>query len=187
MRSDAPAAVLPWQGVIAGAVGGLAASWAMEQFQSRFSQATEDGVDEAQRRSGHEARWSARSQDQLTGQPEPATTAAGDAAAITALGRPLTLEEEDAGGPLMHYAFGAAVGALYGAIAESRPGVTRLAGIPFGMGVWATADEVGVPAVGLSAPPWERPLRAHTYSVLSHAVYGLTTEAVRRLVRSALP
>ena len=50
MRSEAPAAVLPWQGVIAGAVGGLAASWAMEQFQSRFSQATDNGVDEAHRR-----------------------------------------------------------------------------------------------------------------------------------------
>jgi putative membrane protein len=187
MRSEAPARVLPWQGVIAGAVGGLAASWAMEQFQARFSQATRDGVDEAQRRSGYDARWSARSQDQLSGQPEPATAAAGNAAAITAIGRPLTLREEDAVGPFMHYAFGAVVGALYGAIAESRPGVTRLAGIPFGMGVWTTADEVGAPAAGLSYPAWERPLRAHTYSVLSHAVYGLTTEAVRRLVRSALP
>jgi putative membrane protein len=187
MRSEAPAAVLPWQGVIAGAFGGLVASWAMEQFQSRFSQATDDGVDEAQRRSGHEARWSARSQDQLSGQTEPATAAAGNAAAITGAGRPLTVREGDAVGPLMHYAFGAAVGALYGAIAESRPGVTRLAGIPFGMGVWATADEVSVPAAGLSSPPWERPPRAHTYSVLSHAVYGLTTEAVRRLVRLALP
>jgi uncharacterized membrane protein YagU involved in acid resistance len=187
MRSEAPAAVLPWRGVIAGALGGLVASWAMEQFQSRFSQATDDGADEVQRRSGHEARWSARSQDQLSGQPEPATAAAGNAAAITAVGRPLTVGEENAVGPFMHYAFGAVVGALYGAIAESRPGVTRLAGIPFGMGVWATADEVGVPAAGLSSSPWERPLRAHTYSVMSHAVYGLTTEAVRRLVRSALP
>jgi putative membrane protein len=187
MPGEEPAVVLPWQGVIAGALGGLAASWAMEQFQSRFSQATDDGVDEAQRRSGHEARWSARSQDLLSGQTEPATAAAGNAAAVTAVGRPLTLGEEDAVGPFMHYAFGAAVGALYGAIAESRPGVTRLAGIPFGMGVWATADEVGVPAAGLSSPPWERPLRAHTYSVLSHAIYGLTTEAVRRFVRSALP
>jgi uncharacterized membrane protein YagU involved in acid resistance len=113
--------------------------------------------------------------------------AAGQAAANTVLGRSLTRDEQDAAGPLLHYAFGGAVGGLYGAIAESRPGVTRLAGIPFGLGVWATADEVGVPAAALSRPPWERPLRAHTYSVLSHAVYGLTTETVRRLVRAALP
>jgi putative membrane protein len=186
MRSEPPAAVLPWQGVIAGAVAGLVAAWAMEQFQSRFSQATDDGLDDAQRRSGREARWSARTQDQVSGESRPATVEAGEAAAVTALDGPVTFEE-DAVGPLMHYAFGAAVGALYGALAESRPRVTRLAGIPFGMGVWATADEVGVPAAGLSRAPWERPLRAHTYSALSHAVYGLTTETVRRLVRSALP
>lgn len=186
MRREAPAAVLPWQGVIAGAVGGLVASWAMEQFQVRFSQLTADGLDAARRRGGHEARWSARSPDQASGEAQPVTGAAGDAVAAAALGRPLSLWEQDAVGPLLHYAFGTAVGALYGALAESRPHVTRLGGIPFGLGVWATADEAAVPAAGLSALPWERPLRAHSYSVLSHAVYGLTTETVRRLVRSAL-
>ena len=64
---------LPWRGLVAGAVGGFVASWAMERFQARFSQTTADGLDAAQRRSGHAATWSARSQDQ-----SDRTAAAGD-------------------------------------------------------------------------------------------------------------
>jgi putative membrane protein len=122
----------------------------------------------------------------VSGQPEPATVQAADAAAVATLGRHLDAAEQDAAGPLMHYGFGTAVGAVYGALAETRPELTRLGGIPFGLGVWASADEVGVAAAGMSPAPWNRPLRAHTYSVLSHAVYGLTTEAIRKAVRARL-
>ena len=34
----------------------------------------------------------------------------------------------------MHYGFGIAVGAVYGALAETRPELTRLGGVPFGLG-----------------------------------------------------
>jgi len=158
----------------------------MEQFQARFSQATHDHLDEAQRRSGHAPTWSGRSHDQVSGEARPATVRTADAAAVATVGRPLDRSEEDVAGPLMHYGFGTAVGAVYGALAETRPELTRLAGVPFGLGVWASADEIGVPAAGLSRPPWERPLRAHTYTMLSHAVYGFTTEAVRKMVRARL-
>ena len=45
MRSDSSRALLPWQGVVAGAIGGFVAAWAMEQFQVRFSRATGDRLD----------------------------------------------------------------------------------------------------------------------------------------------
>ena len=186
MRSDSSRALLPWQGVIAGAIGGFVAAWAMEQFQARFSRATSDRLDSALRRSGHAPVWSARSQDQVSGEERPATVRTADVAAEAALGRPLVLSEQEAARPLMHYGLGTAVGAVYGALAETRPELTRLGGVPFGLGVWASADEVAVPAAGLTSAPWERPLRAHTYSMLSHAVYGLTTEAVRKMVRARL-
>ena len=54
----------------------------------------------------------------------------------------LSPSEQDVAGPLMHYGFGIAVGAVYGALAETRPEVTRFGGVPFGLGVWASADEV---------------------------------------------
>jgi len=186
MRNDSPQALLPWQGLVAGAVGGFVAAWAMEQFQARFSHATGDNVDARQRRSGHAPAWSARSQDQVSGESRPATVRTADAAAVATVGRRLEASEPDAAGPLMHYGFGTAVGAVYGALAETRPELTRLGGIPFGLGVWASADEIGVPAAGLSKSPWDRPLRAHTYSMLSHAVYGFTAEAVRKAVRARL-
>jgi putative membrane protein len=157
----------------------------MERFQARLSQTTGDGLDAAQRRSGHAAAWSGRSQDQASGET-PATVKTADLAASATAGRHLWQSEQDVAGPLMHYGFGIAVGAVYGALAETRPEVTRFGGVPFGLGVWASADEVAVPAAGLSAAPWDRPLRAHSYSMLSHAVYGLTTEAVRKVVRSRL-
>ena len=122
----------------------------------------------------------------MSGESRPATVRTADAAAVATVGRRLEASEQDAAGPLMHYGFGTAVGAVYGALAETRPEITRLGGIPFGLGVWASADEIGVPAAGLSKSPWDRPLRAHTYSMLSHAVYGFTTEAVRKAVRARL-
>jgi uncharacterized membrane protein YagU involved in acid resistance len=186
MRPDSSGVSLPWQGLVAGAVGGFVASWAMERFQARLSQTTNDGLDAAQRRSGHPAAWSGRSQDQASGQASPATVKTAEVATTVTTGRRLLQSEQDVAGPLMHYGFGIAVGAVYGALAETRPEVTRFGGVPFGLGVWASADEVAVPAAGLSAAPWDRPLRAHSYSMLSHAVYGLTTEAVRKVVRSRL-
>src|SRR5215213_4914132 len=105
MRTDPSRALLPWQGLVAGAVGGFVASWAMEQFQARFSRATGDYLDARQRRSGHAPAWSARSQDQVSGQVRPATVQAADGAAVAAHGRPLEPPEQDAAGPLLHYGF----------------------------------------------------------------------------------
>jgi uncharacterized membrane protein YagU involved in acid resistance len=43
-----------------------------------------------------------------------------------------------------------------------------------------------VPAVGLSAPPWESSASTHLYSLSAHLVFGLTVELVRRGTRSLL-
>lgn len=55
----------------------------------------------------------------------------------------------------LHYAFGAATGAAYGAAAEVLPSLTAGAGFPFGGAVWLAADEVVTPALGLSKKPTE--------------------------------
>ena len=176
-----------WQGLVSGAVAGLVASWAMEQVQARVSQAADDGADLAQRASGHASTWSARTQDQVSGQARPATVKAADAAIEPLAHRPLSPDEQDVAGPVMHYVFGASVGAVYGVLAERRPDVTRLGGIPFGLSVWATADQAGISALGLAPPPWLRPPRAQQYALVSHVTFGLTAELVRRAVRAALP
>jgi uncharacterized membrane protein YagU involved in acid resistance len=69
-------------------------------------------------------------------------------------------------------------------VAELVPDVTAGSGMPFGAAVWLAADDITVPAVGLTKWPTEYPLSTHVYALTSHLVYGLTTEAVRRAVRS---
>ena len=175
-----------WKGIVAGAAGGLVAAWAMEQFQQRLSHVADDRADEAQRSSGRPQAWDARSQDQVSGQSSSATENAADAAASAMALQPLDRSTRASAAQALHYAFGIGVGAVYGALAESDPGVTRLGGIAFGLGVWAAADELSTALFGLAPRPTDRPPLAHTYSVLSHVVYGLTTEGVRRSTRVAL-
>jgi hypothetical protein len=185
MRSDhrSPSA---WRGLIAGTVGGLAGAWAHEQAQAWFSRASGDGVDAAQQATGSPHEWDARSQDQLSGQAEPATVRAADAVSRTVRGRPLERRYAEEAGPIVHYAFGAGVGAIYGVLAETHPDLTRGGGIPFGMSVWAGADQVAMTAFGFAQPPDARPPRAQVYSVVAHVAFGAVTEAVRRGVRAAM-
>jgi uncharacterized membrane protein YagU involved in acid resistance len=75
---------------------------------------------------------------------------------------------------------------MYGAMTELLPVTSVGFGLPFGAAVWLLADELTVPALGLSKGPTAYPLSTHLYSVASHLLYGLTTEAVRRALRSAL-
>lgn len=55
----------------------------------------------------------------------------------------------------------------------------RIAGVPFGLIVWALADEGVVRALGLSRGPRRLPVHVLAYGVVSHVVFGVTTEAVR--------
>jgi putative membrane protein len=183
--TDPPAdpAVL-WKGMLAGALGGLIASWTMEQAQALLSQALGDGVHQVQEASGHPHEWDARSQDVVTGEERSAPARAADAMAEAASGQTLPPDERAAGGAALHYAFGAGVGALYGAFAEMRPQLTAGAGIPFGLALWATADEIGMSALSLAPDPAERPPRSHAYAIVSHIVYGATTELIRSQLRA---
>jgi uncharacterized protein DUF1440 len=176
----------PWKGFVAGAVGGFVASWAMERFQQRFSHVTGDRADPAQRAGGRPEAWDARTQDQLSGQSESATERAAEGAVSIAGQRALHPAMRASAAQALHYVFGIGVGAAYGALAESNPRVTRFGGVAFGLGVWAAADEISMALFGLAPPPRERTSLAHTYSVLSHVVYGLTTEAVRHASRTVL-
>lgn len=124
----------------------------------------------------------------LTGAEEPQSNkpvnAEDDAAMKTAdlvaqstTGRQLSpREKKEVGGPAAHYAFGAAAGALFGAIQELAPRSVFARGGPFGAAVWVGADQIALPLAGLS--PW--PLKAYPAStniqhLMSHLVYGWAT------------
>jgi hypothetical protein len=97
-----------------------------------------------------------------------------------------TERETQRAGQILHYTFGTTTGALYGTLADVIPALTTAGGMPFGLAVWLLADELALPALGLSQPPTRQDLATHTYALVAHGVYGLTTEYTRRLVRQWL-
>jgi uncharacterized membrane protein YagU involved in acid resistance len=98
----------------------------------------------------------------------------------------LNQEQKKKGGTVVHYAFGAAMGGVYGAAAEYLPQVKSLAGLPYGAALFVGADEVVLPVLGLAKKPREYPPSRHLSGLGQHFVYGLTTEVVRRLMRDTL-
>jgi hypothetical protein len=159
----------------------------MTQFQKGWQKAVE------KRRSGDEQREqktsrTRSSQEKKQQRKEDATMKAAGKLAQAA-GRELTYEQKKQASPLIHYGFGTAMGALYGMAMETSPRGVRAQRIPFfgslfGSALFLGADEMAVPALGLSEAA-ESP-SSHWYVWASHLVYGLTAEFVRRQVRQRI-
>jgi hypothetical protein len=179
------------KGLAAGLLGGLVASWTMNRFQAMWSR-QEVGVEKPHGAQG--IKPYVEGQESFPGN-KPETTAKrqddptekiAEAISESVLDRKLKESEKEPAGAVVHYLFGIATGGFYGALAEVAPAVTIGAGLPFGAVFWLTADEIVVPALGLSEKPTEYPLSTHAYSFFSHTVYALTAEAVRRTIRKGL-
>jgi len=173
-----------WKGIVAGLAGGLVASWTMNQFQAAWTRLAENtekphGAQSMQPAEGSKEEGSKEND-------ENAKVKAARAISEGVFGHELQESEKEPAGAAVHYAFGTASGALYGALAELAPQVTTAVGIPFGAAFWLLADEVSVPLLGLSKGPTEYPLSTHAYALASHIVYGATAELSRRAVRQML-
>ncbi len=171
-----------WKGLLAGAVGGLVGTIAMTEFQKGWQKVAE------KRRSGDRRREQKTSRARSSEEKEDATMKAAGKLAQAA-GRELTYEEKKRVSPLVHYGFGTAMGALYGMAMETSPRGVRAQRIPvfgslFGSALFLGADEMAVPALGLSEAAESAP--SHLYAWASHLVYGLTAEFVRRQVRQRI-
>jgi hypothetical protein len=171
------------RGAFAGAIGGVAGALVMNQFQ-RLAGALGDGRESRDATGGFPRSGRGPQPAQALGDPANDATARVAGAVVEAAGgAPLRREDRAQGGRVVHLAFGAANGFVYGAAAEEYPAATVGAGIPFGIGVWAFADEGIVPALGLSRGPSEASAGLLAYGLISHCLYGLTTECVRRALR----
>ena len=162
-----------WKGLVAGLIGGLVASWAMNRFQDGWIKLSESAQPAEQ-----------GAENQSTN--DDTTVKAASAISEGLFDHKLTTDEKKIAGPAVHYSLGTGVGGLYGAVAEVVPEVTSAAGLPFGMAFWLIVDESAVPMLGLSKGPTQYPVSTHAYALTSHLVYGLTAEAVRRGLRKAL-
>jgi putative membrane protein len=166
-------------GIVAGIAGGLVASWIMNEFVENVGPSLQKAV---------QGDAAAGEQQEAAGpKPDDATMKTADAvvSAVTG-GRHLSHEGKEKGGPIVHYAFGALMGATYGAISEGFPQATFGFGTAFGAALFAGADLVAVPALNLSGSPGDAPVSSLTTPFAAHLVYGAATETVRRLVRALL-
>lgn len=180
-----------WKGLAAGIVGGLAAAWAMNQFQAALSKlaAGEERSHGAQSLQQGMPGHGIGRELQEQGKDDPQDTAPArlaNAISVGVSGHELSKHGKEVAGVGFHYAMGATSGALYGAVAEVVPQVSVGLGLPYGAAIWLGADEGIVPALGLSKSATEYPLSIHLYAFASHLVFGLTTELVRRCVRNVL-
>ncbi len=150
---------------LAGIAAGLAAAWIMNRFQDGWSAITSAGD----------------GSDGDTGS-EPATVKAADKLSNLTSGEPISRESREAAGAAVHYAFGSFLGGAYGLLSEIHPKTRAGFGMAYGAAVSLVADEIMVPATGLSPPPQEAPVSSHVYGFLSHLVFGATLEAVFRVI-----
>lgn len=158
-------------GIAAGVAGGLFASWVMNVFMERV-----EHREEGQTQAAH---------GQNLNEDAAMKTADTIVSKVTG-GRHLSLEERQTGGPIVHYAFGAIMGGLYGALAEYASATTAGFGTAFAGTLFVGADMVAVPALKLSDSAAEAPASTLVLPFAAHLVYGVATEGVRRLLLAVL-
>jgi hypothetical protein len=172
-------------GAFAGAIAGLAGALAMNQFQ-RLAARAGHGREADDATVGLPRTGRGPQPAQAIGNASDDATAKVANAALSMVSYELTSPRaKQRAGEFVHLAFGAINGALYGLAAEVEPRVTAAAGVPFGASLWAIADEGAVPALGLSRGPREASPGLLAYGFLSHCVFGITTELVRKSIRRA--
>ncbi len=155
-----------WKGVAAGALSGLVASFAMNQFQTLWRSAARAVSGSGEQPSG--------------GGGEDATVKTAEAISETVADRRLPEEEKETAGSVVHYGFGTLIGAVYGAASEVIPTITAGSGMVYGAAVWLIADEIGVSAFRLAPLPTETPASSHVSALASHLVYGFVADFTRR-------
>src|SRR5687768_13710726 len=127
-----------WTGALAGAIGGLGGTLAMNYAQRAWTLAVQDEPPTSAA-GKHDARdWQERSEGQNSNE------LAAQAVATSTLERPLTCPELSIAARVIHFSFGAAVGALYGAF-TARAQEPRGSGMALGAAVWLAADEIAMP------------------------------------------
>jgi hypothetical protein len=77
---------------------------------------------------------------------------------------------------LSHFGYGAATGAIYGAVGQRLlPGPAG--GVAFGLAVWAASYLGWLPAANILPPATRTPARRNALMIAAHLVWGLTLGA----------
>ena len=160
-----------------GAAGGIAGAWIMVRVNHLIGPTETD-------EHRHETRHHASPNDtDGTFSDEPATMQAADSVSKAVSGRPLSRSGKRMGGSMVHYAFGALDGRVLWRTERTRA-----------WSCWRVPAFHSEPRSGSSLMRWachwqglpahrtEYPLARHASALGSHLAFGLTLEAVRRLL-----
>src|SRR5690349_1071111 len=123
-----------WKGCVAGMAGGLAGATVMGLTHPLWGKVFGGGKEARQR--------------QEENQDSTALVASNISEKL--FHHELTGREKKIAGPLVHYSFGTAVGAIYGIVADMWPRASKAYGLPFGGLVYVKAHALIVPALGWS-------------------------------------
>jgi putative membrane protein len=163
--------------VVAGALGGLVAAFAMNQFQALWAKVAKDLAQERGKQQDEK--------EDPGGGGDDATVKTARAISHSVFDHELTDAEKKWAGPAVHYGLGTLLGAVYGVLAETVPEAAAGYGAAYGSAVWLGADEIAVPVFGLSGPPTQTPVIGHVQALAAHVVYGVTTDLTRRALLAA--
>ncbi len=150
-----------------GALGGAAATWAMDQVTTVMLavQAPEvTAQEEAARPDGKS------SVTNLVDRVEAQT------------GLAVPPERRSLVEQVVHYALGVLPGAVYGVIRRRVPFARAGSGLLYGLAVFLFNDEYLNAKLGLASPPQAYPPETHLRGLAGHAVLGVTTESSIQLL-----
>lgn len=154
---------------LAGAIGGLAGAWAMQQFRLRW-----------------DVRRGASPETGIFGFDKEADLGSVDQ--ICAAFNLAVLPENEAlqAALWLHYAYGVLSGAAYGVAVAQRPTANAGYGMAFGAALWLIGDELAITMAGLSDPRTRKPA-SHASALFTHILFGVVTEGGRKVFFSLLP
>ncbi len=145
-----------WKGLVAGLVAGVVATAAKSVAEHFYP-------------------------PRVHGEPEPP-----EALAEKMAGHHLDKQTKHTAGEAIHWGFGMAAGAAYGAAAEYFPAAKAKEGASFGLVLMAMTHETALPAMGIGAPAEEQSQREQTSEAATHILFGVVAERVRSVVRGLL-
>jgi uncharacterized membrane protein YagU involved in acid resistance len=97
----------------------------------------------------------------------------------------MRISKKAKGGTIVHYAYGAGWGALYGLVSRRVRLPLLASGLAFGGLLWLVSDEVLVPLFGFSKAPGAYPASVHVKALAAHLVYGTAAATGARLLSGA--
>lgn len=101
-------------------------------------------------------------------------------------GSPLLPDKTTFAVQTFHWSFSVGVAAIYGIVAEFFPVVRIGYGLGFGLFVLLTTHETTLPYFGFSLPWKQISLKEHLSELFTHAIFGVSVELTRRVVRNQL-